>query len=250
MTCKAIRQSDEMFCAACGLRWDMDDMFPPVCGRRDRLLIGIAGRAGSGKSTMARLIRNNLGQSNTIKFARPLKTATRALLVDVGYSSDEAERAIEGDLKNTVDPRLGGYSPRDVMKAIGNGVRTELDDAFWVELWRARAQMTTCHVIVDDVRYPNEADAIRNLGGRVVMITGRHDPHVSADHVSEQFGFEPDMPFHNVGSIHDMQRWVSNHVTSASSYTDWRTRSSDRAAAGRAPASRAADHGCERNPQS
>lgn len=32
MTCKAIQQSDEMFCAQCNLRWDMNDPEPPLCG--------------------------------------------------------------------------------------------------------------------------------------------------------------------------------------------------------------------------
>lgn len=213
MTCKAIQQSDEMYCASCNTRWDVNDP-RTYCKKPRQMLIGIAGRAGSGKSTMARLIRNNLGHVNVLKFARPLKAATRGLLIDVGYSSDEAERAIEGDLKNVHDPRLGGYSPRDMMQAIGNGLRTELDDAFWVELWRVRARMSTCHVIVDDVRYANEAATVRELGGRVVMITGRADPQVTADHVSERFDFEPDMTFHNTGSLADMERWVLNHVMS------------------------------------
>ena len=32
MTCKAIQQSDEMFCAECNLRWDVNDHSPPRCG--------------------------------------------------------------------------------------------------------------------------------------------------------------------------------------------------------------------------
>jgi Domain of unknown function (DUF5664) len=40
MTCKAIQQSDEMFCAKCDMRWDVNDAFPPPCvitveGRKD-----------------------------------------------------------------------------------------------------------------------------------------------------------------------------------------------------------------------
>lgn len=36
-TCKARQQSDEMYCAPCGLRWDVNDPHPPLCqptGRR------------------------------------------------------------------------------------------------------------------------------------------------------------------------------------------------------------------------
>lgn len=31
MTCKATQQSDEMFCAHCNIRWDMNDPDPPPC---------------------------------------------------------------------------------------------------------------------------------------------------------------------------------------------------------------------------
>jgi hypothetical protein len=31
MACKAIQYSDEMHCAPCGLRWDVNDPEPPAC---------------------------------------------------------------------------------------------------------------------------------------------------------------------------------------------------------------------------
>lgn len=33
MSCAAIQQSDEMFCAVCRLRWDVNDREPPICPR-------------------------------------------------------------------------------------------------------------------------------------------------------------------------------------------------------------------------
>lgn len=32
MTCRAIRQQDQMSCGTCGLQWDADDPSPPPCG--------------------------------------------------------------------------------------------------------------------------------------------------------------------------------------------------------------------------
>lgn len=29
--CQAVQQSDEMYCAMCGLRWDVNDSDPPKC---------------------------------------------------------------------------------------------------------------------------------------------------------------------------------------------------------------------------
>ena len=31
MACRAVRYSDEMHCAGCGLRWDVNDPEPPPC---------------------------------------------------------------------------------------------------------------------------------------------------------------------------------------------------------------------------
>lgn len=43
MTCKATQQSDEMFCAHCHLRWDMNDPEPPQCPEKAKLSpIGVA----------------------------------------------------------------------------------------------------------------------------------------------------------------------------------------------------------------
>lgn len=35
-TCKAIQQSDEMYCVSCNLRWDVNDPEPPTCQRGTR----------------------------------------------------------------------------------------------------------------------------------------------------------------------------------------------------------------------
>lgn len=34
--CLARTEGDEMVCRACGLRWDMNDPEPPVCGKERR----------------------------------------------------------------------------------------------------------------------------------------------------------------------------------------------------------------------
>lgn len=212
--CSARREGDEMFCHRCNLRWDSNDPSAPKCAPPRKYLIGIAGRAGSGKSTMARLVRLQFGQSDMVKFAAPLKAATRALLIHQGFTADEAKRAIEGDLKRLPDDRVGGLTPTQIMQAIGNGVREDLDSEVWVRMARQRVAVSPAPVIIiDDVRYANEAAAVRQMGGRVVMITGRADASVSTDHVSEQFAFEPDMTFHNAGSVLDMERWITAHLT-------------------------------------
>lgn len=163
---------------------------------------------------MARLIRTQFGQTDLVKFAAPLKAATRALLIYQGFTADEANRAIEGDLKRIPDDRLGGLTPTQIMQGMGNGMRNDLDSDVWVRMVERRVIVSPSPVVImDDVRYTNEANTIRRLGGRVVMITGRADTAVSTDHASEKFDFEPDLTFYNTGSVLDMERWITAHLT-------------------------------------
>lgn len=38
MKCKITQYSDQVLCAACGDRWDVNDSFPPVCRRSDNFI--------------------------------------------------------------------------------------------------------------------------------------------------------------------------------------------------------------------
>ena len=57
-----------------------------------------------------------------------------------------------------------------------------MGDDFWVNLWRADA-FRHSRVVVDDCRFPNEAAAVRKLGGEVWRIEGRGG--IAGNHASE-----------------------------------------------------------------
>lgn len=145
-------------------------------------LIGLTGAAGAGKSTAARALVE-IGWQN-VKFASPLKDMAAALFSHCGV---DRHRAIDGDLKDTPLPELGGKSPRYVMQTIGTQWGRDLiAPDFWVDIARRKIAMlleSGCDVAVDDVRFENEAAAIRALGGRVVAVVGRGG--IGGGHVSE-----------------------------------------------------------------
>ncbi|GHC60991.1 hypothetical protein GCM10010136_01330 [Limoniibacter endophyticus] len=64
-----------------------------------------------------------------------------------------------------------------------------IGENFWVGLWEARASQYE-RIIVDDCRFPNEAAAVRRLGGAIVKLEGRRG--VYSGHASERFDFFAD----------------------------------------------------------
>lgn len=171
-------------------------------------LIGLAGPAGCGKSTAARVLRRN-GFAR-VKFAGPLKAMLRAMLFEAGVASREVRRMIEGDLKEVPQPILAGRTPRHAMQTLGTEWgRDCIAPDLWVGLAMARIGALLDDgrdVVIDDVRFPNEAAAIRSLGGRVVLVDRPGVTPVAA-HASEG-GVEWDACILNDGTRAAFEREV------------------------------------------
>lgn len=207
--CKAYRQSDEMVCGPCGLRWDVNDPEPPKCQpRREPLvkLIGLSGAAGSGKSTAASYLNEAHGYQRK-RFAQPLKDALRRMLIEALVDDHTIERMIEGDLKEVPARVLLNKTPRQAMQTLGTEWgRNCIGDDFWVNLMRHALDTSKrgALIVIEDVRFDNEAALIRAYGGKIIRMEGRGG--ISGAHVSEK-GVEPDLTCYNGGSITETHRW-------------------------------------------
>lgn len=145
----------------------------------DRLIVGLHGRKRSGKGEVAsRFMARGFA---LLKFADPLK----AMLQAFGLSQAE----IDGDLKEAPCDKLCGRTPRWAMQSIGTEWgRVLIADGLWLDHWRRRVAALPAGqpVVVDDVRFPNEAELVRSLGGVIVTITrpgaGGADGHESEAH--------------------------------------------------------------------
>ncbi len=161
-------------------------------------LIAFAGRAGVGKSEASRLLINR--DFVQTKFAGPLKAMLTTMYEFSGLDPEDITERLEGKLKEEPDHILGGTSPRRAMQTLGGEWgRDMVRNDLWVSLWKRDAQRKLnagLSLVVDDLRYPNEADAIRELGGEIWMIEGTTRRHVP-DHPSENFDFDPDGVIHN-----------------------------------------------------
>jgi hypothetical protein len=141
------------------------------------MIIGIAGRARSGKDTCAEYLVENHGFTN-YKFAGPIKEACQEIFL-------WGCRHTDGELKEVVDP-FWGISPREAMRFIGlelfrqalpnlsAGFKRETEDSIWVKRFKKwyedKTKVRTYDVVISDVRFPNEAEIIQDMGGKVIRL--------------------------------------------------------------------------------
>lgn len=148
------------------------------------MLIGLVGTKGVGKDTVGDyLVTKNYTKRS---FATPIKEACAILFL-------LSPEVFEGDAKEVCDARHG-MSPRQILQLVGTDFfRDKVDANFWVhhfEHWYS--VHSSSHVVVTDLRFQNEVDAIQALGGVVVRITrpqvvGMHGRHTMVDtHITEQ----------------------------------------------------------------
>ena len=131
-------------------------------------VIGLSGFAQSGKTTAALYLEKKYGVRRK-HIAEPLRAMLAVLMQANGMSSEEITRYLEGDLKESVVPCLG-ITSRYAQITLGTEWGRELiSQDLWSNTWAAGVQDGES-VMNDSVRFPNEADAIRRLGGVVIMI--------------------------------------------------------------------------------
>ena len=129
-------------------------------------IIGLTGRRGSGKDSAANAL---VGYTN-LKLAEPLKLMLRTLLAYQEVPEDRIYEMLEGSLKETRTLSFGGQSPRFAMQTLGTEWGRDLmGSSFWVDMLMNKARHYE-KVVVTDVRFPNEADAIERVGGLLVRI--------------------------------------------------------------------------------
>ena len=161
-------------------------------------LIGLYSPApGCGKTTAANL----LIEHERVSFAAPLKRAVWRLLDELGFPGFHC---VYED-KEAIIPEIG-VSPRHMMQTLGTEWgRACIHPDFWVMIARAETQRIMDDggsVVIDDVRFPNEAAMIHDLGGELWRIDR---PGVSYDGSHESEGaledITPDRVIVNDGTI-------------------------------------------------
>lgn len=157
-------------------------------------LVGLIGKKGAGKDTFARTLTDEFGFTR-LAFADPMKDALLATDPYVGSRWDFMWHGTDVDdlpdlvrLSDLVEDQGMDYAKRyaevrRLLQRYGMGVR-QIDPTFWVRQTMDRSRQTPGPVVITDVRFHNEAVAVRQHGGVLVRIY-RPSQSDFDDHVSE-----------------------------------------------------------------
>jgi hypothetical protein len=97
-------------------------------------------------------------------------------LKDLFNFSDHQLKTLEG--KETIDLRYG-VSPRVIMQKFGTEFVRKTVPGLWEKLMRDKINGDPAkNYVIDDCRFPTEAQLVRDLGGIVVHLTNRKDGKV------------------------------------------------------------------------
>lgn len=143
------------------------------------MIIGLSGYAQTGKDTVAKFLVDNYGFTR-VAFADKLRDVAYGLnpIVKPGLRLKDAVDEMGWDKAKTRIPEV-----RNVLQNLGLAVRENLGFDTWVNAALNTAAQTE-DLVITDVRFINEADAIRERGGKIWRVIRPGVDAVNA-HVSE-----------------------------------------------------------------
>jgi hypothetical protein len=177
--------------------------------------IGLSGYARSGKDTVAARMVSEHGYTR-ISFADPIREALERLNPHVEFGGYYMPLATA--LRGTGWETLKDLSPgsRVLLQRMGTEVAREMfSQDFWVE--QALKKIPDgAKVVFADVRYPNEAEAVRSLGGQVWRVV-RQNTEAANSHTSESAmdNYSFDAVIKNFAEIEELDSVVDHLVWGA-----------------------------------
>lgn len=161
------------------------------------MIIGICGRQGSGKDTAALMINKITNNRFTTKrFSAKLKEFAGILL---GVPADLFE---DREFKESYIPQYG-MTVRELLQRFGTDfIRETVHPNLWVEA--TLLDYKDHNWIIPDVRFINEADAVKSRGGIIVKINRKTKKDIHPSENEMDFVI-PDYEIDNNGSFFDLE---------------------------------------------
>lgn len=172
-------------------------------------LVGLTGKAGSGKDTAAL----GLTQHHTMKFAEGVYDGVWALNPWISAKDTHHWGRYEFSKLQDIVSRAGWDKAKEnpevrrLLQVYGTEAGRDIHGPdCWINAWKRKYATMTDNVVVTDVRFPNEADAIKELGGIIIEIMGPpRRGGVDSTHASEAgIGRRADATLVNEGTIEEL----------------------------------------------
>lgn len=175
-------------------------------------VIGLTGYAQTGKDTVGQILVSHRGYTR-ISFADNVREAVYRLNPIVDWNLDQTGPTLHGHSPYTLQELVTDigwerakthYSEvRRLLQVMGTEVgRNMFGERAWIEM-AGRQAAGHDKVVFTDVRFENEADFVRSLGGKVVRVYRRGTGPVN-DHASDRIDFDADMGIGNDGTLDDL----------------------------------------------
>jgi len=199
------------------------------------MLLGISGKARSGKDTFAEMLGRELSKQTgkayvLMAYAHELKTRVQRDF-DLSYEQlwgDEKE--VEDKRYKKPEPHQGVavtyddgrglppwyWTPREILQNYGQFFRT-IDYDFWVkELFNTIEEREYKNVIITDLRHVNEVNVVVDRGGYHIRVEREDKDSVhNEQHISETAldgGHKIDFNVKNYGTLEDLKNSVKTVV--------------------------------------
>ena len=183
---------------------------PPQKNHR-RIIVGLAGRKRVGKDSIADILIYEYGFVSD-SFAAPFR--------------DFVSQAICCDFADVVDKEapidwLGGKSRRELMQLLGTAWGRKMIHAdIWINALRQRIAKYpashTCPLVITDIRFEDEAQAVRDMGGWVVHVRRPQLPYTDMhESESDLQIYKMDGIVYNDGDLPALESTVINAVIPA-----------------------------------
>lgn len=186
-------------------------------------IVGLTGKKRAGKDTFGGVLCDEF-EYTRVAFADPLREAALGLDPIIDWElpgSCCGERAHDecdttgGPIRlSTIVERVGWEAAKDTypevrrtLERLGTDAIRALAPDFWVRIAAQRIEAAPGSVVITDVRFPNEADKVRELGGVVARVVRTGQAAEEGAHVSDTAmdDYETDFEFKagNVGALKD-----------------------------------------------